>query len=111
MTTLDVIKKQAKILQDFLNSNKPINDAISLSSCLQAIAKINGYKDWNTMKPSLIEPNNNLSTDNDFIVQFEELKNFVYELAGQHDALEAKVNNIEPYIDELKGIDPYNDND
>ena len=47
MLSVDSVKKQAQILKSFLNEK--FGD-VALSSCLQAIAKINGYKDWNTMQ-------------------------------------------------------------
>lgn len=50
MPTLTDIKKQASILKEFLSQT---SSAISHSSCLQALAKINGYKDWNTMSAHL----------------------------------------------------------
>lgn len=50
MNSLIEIKKQAKILKSFLSNQ---NQDISLSSCYQAIAKMNGYKDWNTMSAEL----------------------------------------------------------
>lgn len=94
MTTLDVVKKQAKILQDFLK-NKSTDDAITYTSCLQAIAKINEYKDWNTMKPILphINQNKMASTDDEYVLrsEFDELKQYVHSLAGEHDALSVKV--------------------
>jgi hypothetical protein len=51
MMTEHTIKKQAKILQEFLKQN---NTTITYSSCLQALAKMNGFKDWNTLSAQLI---------------------------------------------------------
>jgi len=44
------VKEQAAILKDFLKQN---NSEITLTSCLQAMAKINRFKDWNTMSAVL----------------------------------------------------------
>ncbi|HAU0095421.1 TPA: hypothetical protein JBE77_15060, partial [Legionella pneumophila] len=46
MTSLIEFKKQAKILRDFLGQK---NHDITHSSCLEAIAIMNGFKNWNTM--------------------------------------------------------------
>jgi hypothetical protein len=50
MITILELKRQATILEDFL---KQKNSAITHSSCLQALAKIHDFKDWNTMKSVL----------------------------------------------------------
>ncbi len=50
MITLTEIKRQAVILKNFLNQN---NSAISQSSCLQAVAQMQGFKDWNTVSAAL----------------------------------------------------------
>lgn len=50
MMSVIEVKKQATILKDFLKQN---HLEITHSSCLQAIAKINGVKDWNTMSAML----------------------------------------------------------
>lgn len=55
MTDRLSIKNQAKILQDFLKQN---NTPISHSACLQVIAKMQGYKDWNTFSAELNKENN-----------------------------------------------------
>lgn len=50
MISRNEIKRQATILKEFLSQN---NATISLSSCLQAVAKMHGFKDWNTMSATL----------------------------------------------------------
>ncbi len=50
MISLIEVKRQAALLKDFLIQN---NTAISQSSCLQAVAKIHGFKDWNTLSAAL----------------------------------------------------------
>jgi len=53
MLTIEKVKEQAKILKTYLS----IDREISHSSCLHAIAKINGYNDWNTMQ-AMLKTNN-----------------------------------------------------
>ncbi|GEM_PF-4803125 len=50
MITLTEVKNQAAVLKEYLKQN---NSGISHSSCLHAIAKIHGYRDWNTMSANL----------------------------------------------------------
>jgi len=50
MMSIVEVKEQATILKNFLKQN---NLEITHTSCLQAIAKINGVKDWNTMSAML----------------------------------------------------------
>ncbi len=45
MITLTAFKLQASILKNYLNQN---NASITHSSCLHAVAKMYGFKDWNT---------------------------------------------------------------
>lgn len=45
MITLTQFKLQASILKKYLNQN---NSQITHSSCLHAVAKMYGFKDWNT---------------------------------------------------------------
>lgn len=45
-TSISHAKNQAKLLKSYL---KESNSKISYSSCLHAVAKINGHKNWNTM--------------------------------------------------------------
>lgn len=54
MITLTTIKSQANILKNYLNQN---NASITHSSCLHAISKIYGFKDWNTASASLKDQN------------------------------------------------------
>ncbi|HAU0369115.1 TPA: hypothetical protein JBF73_07855 [Legionella pneumophila] len=44
--SIDKVKKQATILKEYL---KEANIEMSHSSCLHAVAKIHGYKNWNTL--------------------------------------------------------------
>ncbi|MCX7121745.1 MAG: glyoxalase superfamily protein [Gammaproteobacteria bacterium] len=53
-------KKQAATLKQYLQQN---NSAITHSSCLHAVAKMYGYKDWNTMSGLLSEQDNQINTD------------------------------------------------
>ncbi len=48
-------KKQAQILKEFLNKK---DATITISTCYLAIAKMNGFKDWNTMSAWLKENEN-----------------------------------------------------
>lgn len=50
MLSIAEIKRQASLLKDFLSQT---NAAISQSSCLQAVAKMHGFKDWNTLSANL----------------------------------------------------------
>jgi|GEM_PF-4300483 len=50
MISIVEVKEQATILKSFLKQN---SIELTHSSCLQAIAKINGIKDWNTMSAIL----------------------------------------------------------
>lgn len=45
MITLTTFKSQANALKNYLNQN---NASITHSSCLHAVAKMHGFKDWNT---------------------------------------------------------------
>lgn len=117
MLSVQSVKKQAHILKTFLFEK---NSNISHSSCLQAVAKINGYKDWNTMLALLTRntENNEMSYDNnpksyvhDVAEQLQELESYVYELARQVDHVQTKLNEHEPYILLQQGIDPWNSPD
>lgn len=114
MLSKESVKKQAHLLKTFLNEK---HGDISHSSCLQAVAKINGYKDWNTMQSMLDhhEEINNMSYDNnpksyvhDVAVQLQELESYVYALANQVDNIQSKVEEHDPYILMQQGIDPWN---
>ncbi len=107
MLSVDSVKKQAQILKSFLNEK--FGD-VALSSCLQAIAKINGYKDWNTMQ-AIIKNNSEADVSNDIAERLENLEFFVQELAKDVDKIQAKVDEHEPHILELQGIDPWNSPD
>lgn len=50
MIKLTEIKHQAAILKNFLKQN---NSEISQSSCLQVVAQMHGFQDWNTASASL----------------------------------------------------------
>lgn len=70
MTTLIEIKKQAHLLHDFLKKN---NSTIKLSSCFQAMAKINGFKDWNTMLARLKTQADSVKQTRGYISGFVEI--------------------------------------
>lgn len=114
MLSIESVKKQANLLKIFLNEK---HSNISHSSCLQAIAKINGYKDWNTMQSVLEnhEEINDMSCDSnsksyvdDVAARLHELESYVYELANQVDKIQSQVDEHEPYILMQQGIDPWN---
>lgn len=114
MLSIESVKKQAHLLKTFLNEK---HSDISHSSCLQAVAKINGYKDWNTMQSMLDHPKeiNDMSYDNnpksyvhDVADRLHELESYVYELANQVDKIQSKVDEHDPYILMQQGIDPWN---
>ena len=110
MLSVDSVKKQAQILKSFFNEK--FGD-VTLSSCLQAIAKINGYKDWNTMQ-AFIKNISEVDVSDDIDDIAERLKNlefFVQELAKDVDKIQTKVDEHEPHILELQGIDPWNSPD
>ena len=107
MLSIDSVKKQAQILRSFLDEK--FGD-VSHSSCLQAIAKINGYKDWNTMQ-AIIKNNSEADVSNDIAERLENLEFFVQELAKDVDKIQTKVDEHEPHILELQGIDPWNSPD
>ncbi|MFU8797091.1 MAG: hypothetical protein ACNA7Y_00065 [Gammaproteobacteria bacterium] len=84
MTTMSEVKSQAHILKDFLKQKflTQKNYTLSLGSCFQAISKINGFKDWNTMSAYLSEqekptsppshkPNGDMFDSNDKLVSTE----------------------------------------
>lgn len=50
MTRLEQIKAQAKILKEYLREG---GFDITQSSCYNAIAKMNGYENWNTFQAKL----------------------------------------------------------
>ncbi len=104
MLSIDSVKKQAQVLKSFLNEK--FGD-VSHSSCLQAIAKINGYEDWNTMQ-SIIKNNSGIDMSNDIEERLENLEFYVKELAKDVDKIQTKVDEHDPYILELQGIDPWN---
>lgn len=58
--SISVAKNQAKTLKDYL---KQANAGISHSACLHAIAKIHGYKDWNTMSALMENVGDNSVSD------------------------------------------------
>ena len=107
MLSIDSVKKQAQILRSFLDEK--FGD-VSHSSCLQAIAKINGYKDWNTMQ-AIIKNKSEADVSNDIAERLENLEFFVQELAKDVDKIQTKVDEHEPHILELQGIDPWNSPD
>lgn len=105
------VKKQANLLKAFLNEK---HSSISHSSCLQAIAKMNGYKDWNTMQ-SLLDHNeeinemprdsNSKSYVHNVAARLHELESYVYELANQVDKIQSQVDEHELI---QQGIDVWN---
>jgi len=104
MLSVDSVKQQAKALKSFLDERF---GEITHSSCLQAIAKMNGFKDWNTMQ-SIIKINGGNEMNDDIAKRLEDLEFFVQELAKDVDSNRAKLDEHEPYILELQGIDPWN---
>ncbi|HHT7352493.1 TPA: glyoxalase superfamily protein, partial [Legionella pneumophila] len=104
MLSIDSVKKQAQVLKSFLDEK--FGD-VSHSSCLQAIAKINGYKDWNTMQ-SIIKNNSGVDMSDDIAERLESLEFYVQELAKDVDKIQAKVDEHDPYILELQGVHPWN---
>jgi len=107
MLSTESIKKQAQVLKSFLNEK--FGD-VSHSSCLQAIAKMNGYKDWNTMQ-SIIKNSRGVDMSDDIAERLENLEFYVQELAKDVDKIQIKVDEHEPHILELQGIDPCNSPD
>jgi len=107
MLSVDSVKKQAQILKSFLNEK--FGD-VTLSSCLQAIAKINGYKDWNTMQ-AIIKNISEVDVSDDIAERLKNFEFFVQELAKDVDKIQTKVDEHEPHILELQGIDPWNSPD
>lgn len=104
MLSIDVVKKQARDLKAFLNKN---NSEISISSCYQAIAIINGYPNWNTMSAIMNNKSEN-DMSSDIAERIENFEILVHELTKELDNLKTKFDDIEPYILEQQGIDPYN---
>ncbi len=47
---IEAAKKQATILKEYISKT---NQGISHSACLHAIARINGWENWNTFKAVL----------------------------------------------------------
>ncbi len=103
--SIDVFKKQAHILKSFLNKKSP---DISLSSCLQAIAIINGYKDWNTMNAIIIKNNSENDMSSDTAERLENLEIAYNDLVKKLDKIQTKIDHQEPYILQQQGIDPWN---
>lgn len=107
MLSIESAKKQARLLKVFLNEKY---SDISHSSCLQALAIINGYQDWNTMQAILKKNDeiNDMSDVENIVQRLEDLEFYVKELAQQVDNIQTKVDEHEPYIMELQGINPWN---
>lgn len=111
MLSEDSVKNQAKVLKSFLSEN--FGD-VSHSSCLEAIAKINGFKGWNTMQ-SIIKTNGGVDMSNDVAERLDYLEDRIMELTGEVEVLQdftgklqTQVDEHDPYILELQGIDPWN---
>lgn len=107
MLSIESVKKQAHTLKAFLNEK---HKDISLASCLQAVAKINNFKDWNTMKAALDNNTENNSTSyvDDIAQQQQDLEFYVKELAKQVDNIQSKIEEHDADIMWLQGKDPYN---
>lgn len=111
MLSEDSVKNQAKVLKSFLSEK--FGD-VSYSSCLEAIAKINGFKGWNTMQ-SIIKTNGGVGMSNDIVERLNYLEDRVIMLTEEigllqdfTDEIHTKVGEHEPYILGLQGIDPWN---
>lgn len=49
----ELLKKQAKLLQDFIRQKYSIK--INLSFCYQVLSNLYGYKDWNVLSAKIKE--------------------------------------------------------
>jgi hypothetical protein len=49
----ELLKKQAKIMQEFIRLEN--GEKMKLSNCYECIAKMWGYKNWNTLSANLKE--------------------------------------------------------
>ena len=105
-----IIKKQATALKTFLSEK---NIDLPQTTCLHAIAVINGYKNWNTLNAVLSDqvelPNPNAQDTNEITLEdrLSDLEDMVHTISEDLDNLENRYAVREGWVDEcLRGIDP-----